>query len=62
MSEPLAKPAAPQPAPPPPRARGPSLGARLMRLLGALFTFGFLIFAGALLAVLCSYLMRQFGY
>lgn len=52
---------APLPAPPP-RTRGPGLGARLSRLLGALFTYAFLIVAGALLAVLCSYLMRQFGY
>lgn len=61
MSETEAKPTPPPPAPPP-RARGPSLGTRLTRLLGALFTYAFLIFAGALLAVLCSYLMRQFGY
>lgn len=60
MSETETKPA-PLPAPPP-RTRGPGLGTRFVRLLGALFTYAFLIVAGALLAVLCSYLMRQFGY
>lgn len=40
----------------------PTVLRRMGRFLGACFTFLFLIGAGGVLALLCSYLMRQFGY
>ncbi|MCC7126107.1 MAG: hypothetical protein IT178_14755 [Acidobacteria bacterium] len=40
----------------------PGVLAGLKRLLFGMFTYAFLIAAGGLLAVLSSYLMRQFGY